>query len=108
MDVLMTCEELSGLFPLEQHSASLPHEYLYVTVFIILSFFGLFFLRATLTAYGAFQARAQTGAVAASLYHSHNKMGYEPNLQPTSQLMAMPDPQSTKRGKGWNPCPHGY
>ena len=24
------------------------------------------------------------------------------------QLMAMPDPQPTEQGQGWNPHPHGY
>ena len=59
-------------------------------------FFGL--LRAAPAAYGSFQARGQIGTVAASLHYSHSKAGSEPHLQPTPQLMAMPDPQSTEQG----------
>ena len=71
-------------------------------LFIILLF------RATSAASGSFQARGQIGAVAASLYHSHSKAGFEPCLRPTLQLTAMPDPQPTKQGQGLNPHPHGY
>ena len=42
-------------------------------------------------AYGFSQARDLIRAVAAGLDHSHSNMGSEPHLQPTSQLMAMPD-----------------
>ena len=48
--------------------------------------------RATPRAYGGSQARGGTGAIAASLYHSHSNAGSEPHLQPTAQLMAMLDP----------------
>ena len=47
------------------------------------------FSRATPMAYGGFQARGLTGAVAASLRQSHSNVGSEPCLQPTPQLMAM-------------------
>ena len=43
-------------------------------------------------AYGGSQARSQSRAEAAGLGHSHSKAGSEPHLQPTPQLMAMPDP----------------
>ena len=53
-------------------------------------FFPPCLFRSAPSAYGGSQARGQTGAVAAG--HSHRHMGSEPHLQPTSQLMAMPDP----------------
>ena len=56
-------------------------------------------------AYGGSQARGLIGAVAASLCQSHSNAGSEPCLQPTPQLMAMPDP--TEQGQGLNPQPHG-
>ena len=34
--------------------------------------------------------------------------GSEPHLQPTPQLMAMPDPQPTEQGQVLNPQPHGW
>ena len=43
-------------------------------------------------AYGTSQARGQTGAVAASLHHSHSKLGSEMHLRPTPQLTATLDP----------------
>jgi len=43
-------------------------------------------------AYGGAQARGQIGAVGTSLHQSHSNAGSEPRLQPTLQLMAMPDP----------------
>ena len=55
-------------------------------------------------AYGSSQARDQIRATAAGLHlchsHSHSNAGSEPGLQPTPQLMAMLDPQSTlSKGK---------
>ena len=47
-------------------------------------------------AYGSAQARGQIGAMAASHSHSHSNAGSEPYLQPTSQLLATPDPQTTE------------
>ena len=44
------------------------------------------------TAYEGSQARGLIGAVAAGLHQSHSNAGSEPHLQPTPQLMAMPDP----------------
>ena len=43
-------------------------------------------------AYGGSQARGLIGAVAAGVHRSHSNAGSEPCLQPTSQLMATPDP----------------
>ena len=52
--------------------------------------------RAAPAAYGGSQARGRIRAVAADLSHSHSNIGSEPRLQPTPQLMAMPDPQPTE------------
>ena len=72
-------------------------------------FFFIIFFRAAPAAYGSSQATGRTGAAAASLCHSHshNHTGSELHLQPTSQLMAMPDPQPTEQGQESNPKPHG-
>ena len=59
-------------------------------------------------AYGSSQARGRIGAAAADLHHSHSKTGSEPHLQPTSQLMATLDLQSSEQGQGSNPSSHGY
>ena len=56
-------------------------------------FFGLFaFSTAPLAAYGGSQARSLIGAGATGLHQSHSNTESKPNLQPTPQLMAMPDP----------------
>ena len=47
--------------------------------------------RAASAAYGGSQARGQTGATAAALHHSHGKVGSEPCLRPTPQLIATLD-----------------
>ena len=60
------------------------------------------------TARGSSQARGRIGATAASLHHSHSNMGSEPCLQPTPQLLVMPDPPPTERDQGSNPHPHRY
>ena len=51
----------------------------------------LVFFKVVPAAYGAFQARGPTEAVAASLCHSHSNAGSEPYLWPSPQLTAMPD-----------------
>ena len=61
-----------------------------VRSFFFLSFFA--FSRAVPAAYRGSQARGLIGAVAASLHQGHSNMGPKPRLQPTPQLMAMPDP----------------
>ena len=60
----------------------------------LLFYFIMIFLlfRATSVAYGYSQARGWMRAVAAGLHHSHSNTGSKPCLQPTPQLMAMPDP----------------
>ena len=64
--------------------------------------------RAALVTNGSSQARGQIRATAASLHHSHSNMGSESHLWPTPLLTATPYPQSTERGQGLNPHPHGY
>ena len=59
--------------------------------FFFLSFF-LLFLWAAPVAYGGSQARGRIGAAAAGPRQSHSNTRSEPRLQPTPQLMAMPDP----------------
>ena len=56
-------------------------------VFFFFCFFG-----ATLMAYRSSQARGLIGATAAGLRHNHSNVGSKWRLQPTPQLMAMPDP----------------
>ena len=73
---------------------------------IILNIFFFIFSRASPVAYGGSQARGPIGAVAVSLHQSHSNAGYEPCLQPTPQLTAMPDPQPAEQGQGSNPQPH--
>ena len=65
-----------------------------------------FLFRATLAAYGGSQARRRIGDVAAGLWQRHNNLGSELCLQPTPQLMAMPDPQPIEWGQGSNLHPH--
>ena len=59
-----------------------------------LFFFFLSFcrFRATIVAFRGSQARGLIGAVVASLCQGHSNARSEPCLQPTPQLMAMPDP----------------
>ena len=62
-------------------------------MFLFVCLFLLFvFSKAVPEAYGGSQARGLTGATAAGLHHSHSNARSEPRLQPTPQLMAMPDP----------------
>ena len=61
-----------------------------------------FFLRAAPVAFGRSRARGWMGAAAARLYHSHSNTGSEPHLQPTTQLLATPDPKPTEQGQGLN------
>ena len=58
-----------------------------------------FFFRAIPAACGISQARAQIGATAAGLHHSHSNVRSESHLQPTLQLMAMLDPRPTEQGQ---------
>ena len=75
-------------------------------VFCFLFFFFLLF-RAPHVAYGGSQARGLISAVAAGLHQIHSHSRYEPCLQPTPQLTAMPDPYPAEWGQGLNPQPHG-
>ena len=54
---------------------------------------------ATPTAYGSSHARGRIGATGAGQCHSHSNAISELRLQPTPQLMATPDPQTTNRGQ---------
>ena len=60
-------------------------------------FYFIYFFRATSEVYGSSQARGQIGAAAASSRHSHSNIRSESHLQPTPQLVAMPDPLSGAR-----------
>ena len=59
-------------------------------------------------AYRSTQGRGLIGPTAAGLTHSHSNTGSELHLQPTLQLMSMPDPQPIEQGERSNPHPHGY
>ena len=74
---------------------------------ISLTLFFFSFARVALAAYGGFQARGLTRAIAAGLRQSHSNAGSELRVQPIPQLTAMPDPKPTERGQGSNPQPHG-
>ena len=71
-----------GCFP-KQHYY---YYYYYYCLFV--------FSMATPMAYGGSQASGLIGTVAAGLHHSrsNSNAGSKPNLRPTPQLMAMPDP----------------
>ena len=56
------------------------------------NFFFFCLFRTTHTSYGHSQARGPIGASAAGLHHRHSNAGSKLHLQPTPQLMAMPDP----------------
>ena len=64
------------------------------SLFLFLYFFFVFlpFLGPLPEAYGGSQARGLIRAAAAGRRHSHSNVGSEPRLQPTPQLIAMPDP----------------
>ena len=53
-------------------------------------------------AYGSSQARGGIRATATGLRHSLSNVGSKLHLQPTSQLLAKPDPQPTEQGQGLN------
>ena len=65
--------------------------FLFVWLVLVFLVF-VFCLFRAVPAYGGSQARGRIGAVATGLHHSHSNKGSEPSLQPTPQLMAMPDP----------------
>ena len=63
---------------------------IHVMLAVLIKILGFFFFRAAPTAYGSSQSRDPVGAAVAG--HSHRNVGSEPNLQPTPQLTAKPDP----------------
>ena len=69
--------------------------YYKVGVFLFVRFVSCVFcpFRATPAAYGGSQARGLIRAIAADLQQSLSNARSEPRLQPTPQLVAMPDPQ---------------
>ena len=69
-------------------------------------FFFFLSFRATPAAHGGSQARGRIGATRAGLHHIHSNAGSELCLRPTSQLVAMPDPEPTEQGQGLNMQPH--
>ena len=71
-------------------SLSLPTFIIFCVLFGLVWSFCLF--RTALMAYGGSQARGPNGAVVTGLHHSHINAESEPSLQPTLQLIAMPDP----------------
>ena len=64
---------------------------IWIIIIIIIIIIILVF-RATLTAYGDFQAKGLIRAVAEGLCQGHGNAGSEPHLRPTPQLKAMLDP----------------
>ena len=65
----------------------------FVFVFVFVFVFGLFAICwAAFAAYGVSQAKGPIGAVDTSLHQSHSNAGSRLRLQPTPQLMAVPDP----------------
>jgi len=70
-------------------ACSQRHVFFFFFAFCFLLFV---FSRATPQAYEGSQARDLIGVVASSLCQSHSNARCELHLQPTSQLMATPDP----------------
>ena len=62
------------------------------TIYLLFIYLFILLFRDTPEAYVDSQARGRIGATTASLQHSHSNMRAESCLQPTPQLMAMPDP----------------
>ena len=60
-------------------------------LFCFFLFWGEGLFRAAPAAYGSSQASGEIGATAAGLHHSHSNTGSRLHLQPTPQLVAMPD-----------------
>ena len=71
---------------------SLHSSLLAATEYHVFFFFFFAISWAAPMAYGGSQSMGQIGAVAAGLHHSHRNAGSKLQLQPTPQLMAMPDP----------------
>ena len=60
--------------------------------FFFFFFFHFLLFRAAPMAHGSSQAMGGVTAAASVLHRSHSNLGSEPCLQPTAQLIAMPDP----------------
>ena len=78
-----------GLFAIIQLSQGMLWMFRYSFFF---PFFFFIFLGLHPWHNGGSQARCWIRALAPCLHHSHSNAGPEPHLQPTPQLMAMPDP----------------
>ena len=76
-------------------SSNLPFQLYYLLIY---QYYLLF--RASGAAHRSSQARDP------GLHHSHSNAGSKPPLQPTPQLMAMPDPQPTEGGQESNLHPY--
>ena len=91
-------EPISALFPSSslrlirsvQEGCSTPRTELGSLIFFFFFFFLLF--RAAPMTYRGSQARGLIRATAVGLHHSHSSTAPELCLQPTPQLMAIPDP----------------
>ena len=64
----------------------------YICCGSLASFFFFFTFRAASAAYGSSQANGRIRAEATALHHNPSNARSEPHLQPTPQLMTMPDP----------------
>ena len=65
------------------------------------SLYSFLLFRAKHVPYECSQARGWLGAVAVTLHHSHSKARSELCLQPTPQLMAMPDLNPLRETRDW-------
>ena len=74
------------------NSVTLTFAYLLNSLQIILINLFIYLFRAAPAAYGGSQARGPVGAIATGLCQSHCNAGSEPQLRPTPQLRAPPDP----------------
>lgn len=62
------------------------------------NFLPFFFFKGRTRSLGGSQARGRIGTVAAGLCHGYSNARFQPNLQPTPQLIAMPDPHGSQSG----------
>ena len=88
-DLVLSLQQLSYstlLSPARAQGLAHRRHSINIVLFVCLLF------RAVPMAYGSSQARGRIRPIAADLHHSHSSVGSEPCLQPTPQLLAMPDP----------------
>ena len=76
----------NGMYQIMKHNI-----YLTDTFYFLNSSSSSLLLRVAPAVFGGSQAGGQIGGRAATLHHSHSKVGSEPHLLPTPQLMATPD-----------------